>query len=107
MCVLGFGLTLGFKYGFAEARLEMVDALARLPGRMKGVWDLSVVWVWGRVGVEVGGGMVRDWRLGFSLTDGEGVLAVAVALVPFCLLSVLLFCFSTCCLTESGRESEP
>ena len=96
----------GFGGGFAEARLEVVEALARLPGRTKGVWDLSTVvcvcvCVWTRVGVEAGGGMVKDWRLGLGLTDGVGVLVLALVLF------VVLFCLSACRLTEPGRESEP
>ncbi len=47
----------------------------------------------------VGGGMVRDWRLGLSLTDGADVLVLLLFVMPFCLPG--------CRLLESGSVSEP
>lgn len=79
-------------FGFTEARLEMVLAEARLVGRTKGWLDLSVVAP--RVGVAVGGGMVRDWRLGFDWMEGVPLPVVG----PFSRVGVG---------ARSGREAAP
>lgn len=81
------------EFWFAEARLEIVLALARLFGRAKATADFSAAV---RVALAVGGGMVRDWRLDLGWMDGVFVTVPVPVLV--CLL---------CCWIGLGREAGP
>ncbi len=64
----------------------MVLAEARLLGRAKEGWGLSD---W-RVGVAVGGGMVKDWQVALGWTD-----------------AVLVLVWLACVCVGSGREPAP